>query len=83
MRHLDFKEDKYDIIILDPPALIKSKKYFHQGYAAYLKLNREVMKMIKIPGWLISCSCSYHLSEKDFIEMLMKAGQKESCLHLA
>jgi 23S rRNA (cytosine1962-C5)-methyltransferase len=76
IQELPFKKDFYDLVILDPPALIKNRKNIKSGTAAYIKLNRNALKIIPVNGWLISCSCSYHLSQEAFIEVIYKAAQK-------
>lgn len=69
-------DQRFDIVICDPPALIKSKKDFAPGKQAYVKLNTESLRALKKPGIFISSSCSAHLTELDFNEVLMKAGQR-------
>ena len=54
--------ERFDIVILDPPAFIKRKKDIPQGQAAYRKLNQLAMGVLANEGLLVSCSCSYHLA---------------------
>jgi 23S rRNA (cytosine1962-C5)-methyltransferase len=65
----------YDIIILDPPALIKRKKDYKQGYEAYRRLNQLALQVLNINGILISASCSFHLSIDDLQEILRSSGR--------
>ncbi len=65
----------YDIIILDPPALIKRKKDFKQGYEAYRRLNQMALQVLAKDGILISASCSYHLSDENLHEILRSSGR--------
>ncbi len=65
----------YDIIVLDPPALIKRKKYFKQGYEAYRRLNQLALQVLAKNGILISASCSYHLSVENLHEILRSSGR--------
>ncbi len=65
----------YDIIVLDPPALIKRKKDFKQGYKAYRRLNQLALQVLAKNGCLISASCSYHLSADNLQEILRSAGR--------
>ncbi len=67
----------YDIIVCDPPALIKKKKDFQAGRRAYEKSNRESLKRIKDNGLFITCSCSHHLSEEDLMAVVSEAAQLE------
>ncbi|WP_456434151.1 class I SAM-dependent rRNA methyltransferase [Thermosulfuriphilus sp.] len=64
----------YDLIILDPPALIKKKRHFAAGRKNYLQLNRLAIKALKKDGLLISCSCSHHLSLADHQRLVHEAA---------
>lgn len=66
----------YDIVICDPPALIKAKKDFEAGKYAYTKVNTSSLKALKPGGLFISCSCSQHLSDADLVEVLTTAAYK-------
>jgi len=61
---------KYDTIVLDPPAFAKSKKTLDTALRGYKELNLRAMKMLRPGGTLISCSCSYHVSPADFLEVV-------------
>jgi 23S rRNA (cytosine1962-C5)-methyltransferase len=78
--------DKFDIIILDPPALIKSRKHFQAGYRAYRKLNTSAIESLHSGGILATSSCSHHLSPNDFRAVLeesaAKAGRQVRLLEL-
>jgi 23S rRNA (cytosine1962-C5)-methyltransferase len=65
----------YDIIVLDPPALIKRKKDFKQGYEAYRRLNQLALQALAKDGILVSASCSYHLSAENLHEILRSSGR--------
>lgn len=69
-------EGKFDCVILDPPALVKSKRHLKQGEAAYERLNRMAMKLVSSDGLLISCSCSFHISRERFWQILSSAARK-------
>jgi 23S rRNA (cytosine1962-C5)-methyltransferase len=58
---------QYDTIVLGPPAFAKSKR-------GYKELNLRALKMLRPGGVLISCSCSFHVSEGEFLEMLGSAA---------
>ncbi len=66
----------YDIVICDPPALIKAKKDFDAGKFAYTKVNTAAMKALKPKGLMISCSCSQHLSDLDLVDVLTTSALK-------
>jgi 23S rRNA (cytosine1962-C5)-methyltransferase len=64
----------YDTIVLDPPAFAKSKRDLDSALRGYKELNLRALKMLGPGGILITCSCSYHVSESDFREMLASAA---------
>ena len=65
---------QYDTIVLDPPAFAKSKKTIDTAMRGYKELNLRALKMLKPGGVLVTCSCSFHVSEPDFLEMLRAAS---------
>lgn len=67
--------ERFDAVILDPPAFIKRKKDIPRGQAAYRKLNQLAMGLLAEDGLLVSCSCSYHLSEQALSDVLQAAGR--------
>lgn len=68
------KEPMYDMILVDPPALIKSKRDREAGCKAYHFLNRAAMRLVKPKGIFVTSSCSRHLSEDDFMFLLRRAS---------
>ncbi|MCX5778815.1 MAG: class I SAM-dependent rRNA methyltransferase [Elusimicrobia bacterium] len=66
----------FDIINIDPPALIKSRKFYPQGYKAYRKLNTVALEALPVGGMLATSSCSHHLSPVDFRHMLEEAAAR-------
>lgn len=69
-------QEKFDIVIVDPPAFIKSKKEINQGIKGYEKLNRLAMKLISPGGLLVSASCSLHLSREELLNVIQTAAQQ-------
>ena len=67
--------ERYDIVILDPPAFIKRKKDIPQGQAAYRKLNQLALGLLGEQGLLVSCSCSYHLAAADLEAAIQAAAR--------
>ncbi len=76
--YLEKDKDLYDVVVSDPPAFVKSKKALPQAVKAYEKLARLCWKRVKPGGVLLSSSCSYHLWEPDFYELLKNAVGKEN-----
>ena len=68
-------ERKYDFIILDPPAFVKSSGKIKEAVKAYRQLNEMSMRLIKPGGILATSSCSYHMSREMFLDMLHSAGK--------
>ncbi|MGA2904179.1 MAG: class I SAM-dependent rRNA methyltransferase [Candidatus Korobacteraceae bacterium] len=65
---------QYDTIVLDPPAFAKTKRALPTALRGYKELNLRALKMLRPGGVLITCSCSFHVSEAEFLEMLGTAA---------
>ncbi len=65
---------QYDTIVLDPPAFARSKRAVPTALRGYKELNLRALRMLRPGGVLITCSCSYHVSEPDFVEMVASAA---------
>jgi 23S rRNA (cytosine1962-C5)-methyltransferase len=65
---------EYDTIVLDPPAFAKSKRALPTALRGYKELNLRALKMLRPGGILITNSCSHHVNEFDFAEMLASAA---------
>jgi len=65
---------RYDTIVLDPPAFAKGKKDLDAALRGYKELNLRALKMLRPGGILVTCSCSYHVSQSNFLEMLADAA---------
>jgi 23S rRNA (cytosine1962-C5)-methyltransferase len=61
---------RYGTIVLDPPAFAKSKRDLDAALRGYKELNLRALKMLRPGGLLVTCSCSYHVSQSNFLEML-------------
>jgi 23S rRNA (cytosine1962-C5)-methyltransferase len=66
---------QYDSIILDPPAFAKSKSNLETALRGYKELNLRALKMLRPGGILVTCSCSYHVSPADFLEVVAQAAR--------
>lgn len=64
----------YDTIVLDPPAFAKSKRDLDTALRGYKELNLRALKMLRPGGILVTCSCSYHVGQSDFLSMLTSAA---------
>ena len=66
---------QYDTIILDPPAFAKSRRTLDTAMRGYKELNLRALKMLRPGGILVTCSCSYHVSEAEFLEVVAQAAR--------
>jgi 23S rRNA (cytosine1962-C5)-methyltransferase len=66
--------DRYDVVILDPPAFIKRKKDIKEGEQAYRRLNRLALEMLPRGGILVSASCSFHLERDALLRTILWAA---------
>lgn len=67
--------ERFDAVIVDPPAFIKRRKEAPQGQAAYRKLNQLALRVLEPEGLLVSCSCSYHLSADELLLAIRSAAR--------
>lgn len=67
--------ERFDAVIVDPPAFIKRRKEIPQGQAAYRKLNQLALRVLEPAGLLVSCSCSYHLAAADLLVAIQSAAR--------
>jgi 23S rRNA (cytosine1962-C5)-methyltransferase len=65
---------QYDTIVLDPPAFAKTKGAVPTALRGYKELNLRALKMLRPGGILVTCSCSFHVSEAEFVGMLGAAA---------
>jgi 23S rRNA (cytosine1962-C5)-methyltransferase len=66
---------QYDTIVLDPPAFARSKSNLETALRGYKELNLRAVKMLRPGGILVTCSCSYHVSSTEFIEVVAQAAR--------
>ncbi len=71
----EFPKNTFDVVIVDPPAFVKSKSALLEAKKGYTDLNRRALLALRRGGILVSCSCSYHLDEVSFRDVLLKAAQ--------
>jgi len=74
-RELEAAGERFGMVILDPPALVKSGKALAAGVRAYRELNRAAMALLEEEGVLITCSCSHHLDDAMFRQTLLEAAR--------
>ena len=69
------EKTRYDVIILDPPAFTKTRQAVEGALRGYKEINLRAMKILPPGGFLVTCSCSQHVSEQAFSEMLLNAAR--------
>jgi 23S rRNA (cytosine1962-C5)-methyltransferase len=75
LKALGEQGERFDVVVLDPPAFIKRKKDIPQGQAAYRKLNQLALNLLDRDGLLVSCSCSWHLAPEDLAAAIQAAAR--------
>lgn len=75
LRHLVKKGTKFDIVILDPPALCKNRSQIENALKAYKDLNIQAMKLLRPQGFLLTCSCSSHITPQIFQQTIFEAAK--------
>jgi 23S rRNA (cytosine1962-C5)-methyltransferase len=65
---------KFDMVILDPPAFAKNRDSIDAAHRGYKEINLRALKLLKPGGFLMTCSCSYHISEALFLQILAEAA---------
>ena len=68
-------EQKFDVVIVDPPAFIKRKKDFKQGSEAYRRINEIAMRVLQKDGILVSASCSHHMTRDNLLTAVQSAAR--------
>jgi len=67
-------ERRYSTIVLDPPAFAKSRKSIDDALRGYKEINLRALKLLESGGVLVTCSCSHHVSEADFLQVIAEAA---------
>jgi 23S rRNA (cytosine1962-C5)-methyltransferase len=75
LRELERAGERFGLVVLDPPALIKSRKTLAAGARAYRELNRAALALLEEEGVLITCSCSHHLDDALFRQVLLESAR--------
>jgi 23S rRNA (cytosine1962-C5)-methyltransferase len=75
LAQLRLNQEKFDVVVLDPPAFIKRKKDARAGEQAYHRLNQLAMQVLKKDAILVSASCSHHLPESSLQTILLQSSR--------
>lgn len=76
MKSLRDSGERFDLVILDPPAFIPRRKDYKAGRLAYCRLNQLALRLMSREGILVSASCSLHLSPQDLLETVRASGRE-------
>jgi 23S rRNA (cytosine1962-C5)-methyltransferase len=74
LRELGRGDDRFDTIVLDPPAFAKTRSALPRAAAGYKEINLRALKLLRPGGFLVTCTCSYHVDETTFGEILHAAA---------
>jgi 23S rRNA (cytosine1962-C5)-methyltransferase len=74
LKTADQRQERFDTIVLDPPAFARQKSHRESALRGYKELNLRALKMLNPGGFLITCSCSYHVNESDLLEVVAGAA---------
>ncbi len=77
LRELEVSGERFDTIVLDPPAFAKNKASVPRAVAGYKEINLRAMKLLSPGGHLISCSCSYHVHE-DLLQQILESAAADA-----
>src|SRR5581483_3956946 len=74
LREMESSGERFDTIVLDPPAFTKSRATIKSGARGYKEINLRALKLLNPGGMLVTCTCSYHMSEEMFLEIIAEAA---------
>jgi 23S rRNA (cytosine1962-C5)-methyltransferase len=74
LRELERRGERFDTIVLDPPAFAKNKAAVPKALSGYKEINLRALKLLRPGGFLVTCSCSYNVSEAMFADVLAAAA---------
>jgi 23S rRNA (cytosine1962-C5)-methyltransferase len=74
LREMEAAGDRFDVIVLDPPAFAKNRASLKAAIRGYKEINLRALKLLNAGGVLVTCTCSYHVSEELFVEILAQAA---------
>jgi 23S rRNA (cytosine1962-C5)-methyltransferase len=75
LRRLAAEGSRFDLVVLDPPAFVKTRAALAGGLAGYKEINLRALKVLRPNGWLVTCSCSYHVHEAQLVAVVNDAAR--------
>jgi 23S rRNA (cytosine1962-C5)-methyltransferase len=74
LREMEIDGERFDTIVLDPPAFAKNRASIASAARGYKEINLRAIKLLKPGGLLVTCTCSYHMSEELFLKLIAEAA---------
>ncbi len=74
LRRLEREGERFDTVVLDPPAFAKNKASVERATAGYREINLRALRLLAPGGCLVTCSCSYHVDEAAFAQVIYEAA---------
>ncbi|HEX8649242.1 MAG TPA: class I SAM-dependent rRNA methyltransferase [Pyrinomonadaceae bacterium] len=74
LREMEAAGERFDTIVLDPPAFAKNRASVRAAARGYKEINLRALKLLNPDGVLVTCTCSYHMTEKMFLELIAEAA---------
>jgi len=74
LREMEANGDRFDTIVLDPPAFAKNRASVPSATRGYKEINLRALKLLNPGGILVTCTCSYHVSEETFLDIIAEAA---------
>ena len=74
LKQFDEEDRRFDMVILDPPAFAKNRESIPAAHRGYKEINLRAMKILRRGGCLVTCSCSHHISEALFLQIVAEAA---------
>lgn len=78
MKEINERNEKYDIVNIDPPAFAKNKKSLSNAIKGYERINSLAINATAVNGLFATSSCSHHLNEHEFFRMILRAANKSN-----
>jgi 23S rRNA (cytosine1962-C5)-methyltransferase len=75
LREMEKSGERFDTIVLDPPAFVKTRAALKSAVRGYKEINLRALKLLNKGGILVTCSCSFHFSEEIFLETLEESAR--------
>jgi len=76
LRSLKHEGRRFGVIVMDPPAFVKSRKNIAEATKGYITVNRRALELLEPGGYLVTCSCSFHMGREAFRDVLVSAARQ-------